>query len=90
MKQILNILKSQIEAKKMFSLIEVLTFLQCYIENLDQIITMAKNCPIHPHFNCKKKVDFIVYVKAKTSLANDNYDLIEKVEYFEELHLDDD
>jgi hypothetical protein len=49
---------------------------------------MVKNCPIHPHFNCKKKVDYMEYVKAKASLADDNYDLIEKVEYFEELHLD--
>lgn len=92
-KQILSILKSQIETKKMFSLIRVLTFLRCYrlqMENLDHVITMVKNSPIHPHFNCKKKVDFIEYVKAKASLANDNYDLIEKVEYFEELHLDDD
>jgi hypothetical protein len=77
----------------MFSLIEVLTFLQCYrlqTENHDQNITMVTNFPIHPHFNCKKKVDFIGYVKGKASLADDNYDLIEKVEYFEELHLDDD
>jgi hypothetical protein len=51
---------------------------------------MAKKIPIHPDFNCKKKVDFMEYVKAKASLADANYDLIEKVEYFEELHLDDD
>jgi hypothetical protein len=82
-KQILSILKSQIETKKMFNFIGVLTFLRHYClqtENLDQIITMAKNFPIHPHFNCKKKVDVIEYVKAKASLADDNYDLIERVE----------
>jgi hypothetical protein len=50
------------------------------MENLDQISTMAKNCPIHPHFNCMKKVDLIEYVKAIASLADDNYDLIERVE----------
>lgn len=43
-----------------------------------------------PHVHCKKKTDLKKYMKAKTSLANDNHDWIEEAEYFEQLHIDDD
>jgi hypothetical protein len=36
----------------------------------------------NPHVNCKKKMDLKEYMKAKTSLADDNHDWIEEVEYF--------
>jgi hypothetical protein len=32
--------------------------------------------------NCKKKIDFKEYMKTKASLEDDNYDLIEEMEYF--------
>jgi hypothetical protein len=41
-----------------------------------------KNWPNDPHFNCKKKVDLKEYMKAKTSLVDDNYDL-----HYEKSHL---
>ncbi len=47
---------------------------------------MMKNWLNDPHLNCKKKMDLNKYMKVKTILVNDNYDLIEEVEYFKELH----
>lgn len=74
-------------------LVKVLTCLwHCclQVENVDWIVIVMKNWPSDPHLNCKKKMDLKKYMKMKTFLVNDNYDLIEDVEYFKELHWDDD
>jgi hypothetical protein len=47
------------------------------------------NWPNDPQRNCKKIVDLKKYRKTDAFLVDD-YDLIEEVEYFKGLHLDDD
>ncbi len=74
-------------------LVKVLTCLwhcRLQVENVDWIVIVMKNWPSDPHLNCKKKMDLKKYMKVKTFLVNDNYDLIEEVEYFKKLHWDDD
>jgi predicted transcriptional regulator len=56
------------------------------VENLDWIVIVMKKWLSDPHLNCKKKMDLKKYMKVKTFLVNDNYDLIEKMEYFKKLH----
>jgi hypothetical protein len=58
-----------------------MTSLQHYplqVQNLDQIIIVVKVWSNDPHFTCKKKVNMKKYMKAQTSLVNDNSNLIEK------------
>jgi hypothetical protein len=91
-KQILGKLGSQIERKSVFNLVRVITFLWCcnlQIENLNHNIIIVKNCPNDLCLNCKKKVHMKEYMKMEASLVDNNYDLIEEVKYFKELHIDD-
>ncbi len=55
-----------------------------------QIITIINNWPNDLHLNCTPNVDLKDYSKAEIGLVKDNYELIEKVEYFEELQIDED
>jgi hypothetical protein len=55
---------------------------------LDWIITIIKNWPNDPHLNCTPNVDLKDNLKVEIDLAN--YELIEKVAYFEELQVDED
>jgi len=52
----------------------------CYLqaENLNHNITIVKNWLNDLCFNCKKKVDMKEYMKMESSLADNNYDLIEE------------
>ncbi len=81
-KQILAIPGSQIIIELVFNLARVLTTLRCYrlqVENMDRIITVVKNWLDDPHANCKPNSNFKQYLKAKEFLAEDNYNLIEKL-----------
>jgi hypothetical protein len=89
-KQILGIPRSQIETKRVFSLVIVLIILQrcqLQVENLDRIIKIVKNCPNNLCINCMSNKTMKDYLKVEGSLANDNYELIE---YFENLNIDGD
>lgn len=80
-KQILGIPSSQIKIEQVFNLARVLTTLRCrrlQVENTDRIITVVKNWLDDPHANCKPNSNFKQYLKAKESLANENYNLIEE------------
>jgi hypothetical protein len=44
---------------------------------MDWIITMVKNWLDTLHANCTPNLDFKQYLKAKESLAEENYNLIE-------------
>jgi hypothetical protein len=50
---------------------------------------MVKDWFNDPCYNYKKKVDMKKILKVEASLVGGNYDLIEEVEYFGQLHLDD-
>jgi len=79
-KQILGISGSQIEIEYVFSLVGLLTPLRHYclqVENMDRIITMVKNWPDDLRANWKPNSNFKPYLKAKESLAKENYNLIE-------------
>jgi hypothetical protein len=79
-KQILGKPKSQIEIERMLNLARVMTSLWCcylHAENLNHNIIIVKNWPNDLCFNCKKKVDMKEYMKMESSLAENNYDLIE-------------
>ncbi len=92
-KQILKIPKPHIEIECVFSLTGVLTILRCcklQVDNLDQIIAMLKNQPHNPHLNCSRYNDLTYYLKVESSLAEDNYDLIQESNYFEQLEMDND
>ncbi len=89
-KHILGILWSQIETKRIFNLVRVLIALwRCHlqVENLDRIMTIVKNWLDDPRVNCMPSKTMKDYLK---SLVDDNYELIEKVEYFGDLNVDDD
>ncbi len=55
------------------------------MENKDWIITMMKNWLDDSCTNCKPNSDFKQYLKANESLVEENYNLIEKHNFFEEL-----
>ncbi len=44
---------------------------------MDRIIIVVKNWPNDPHANYQPNLDFKQYLKAKESLAEENYNLIE-------------
>ncbi len=58
------------------------------MENLDCIITVLKNWPDDPRMNCMLRKDIKDFMTVENALAEDNYDLIEEVDYFEQLELD--
>jgi hypothetical protein len=91
-KQIFDKLGSQIEKESVFNLVGVITSLRCcclQVENLSHNIIIVKNWLNDLCLICKKKVDMKEYMKVEASLVDNNYDLIEEVEYFKELHIDD-
>ncbi len=92
-KQILKIIGSQIEIECVFNLARILiTLRHCklHMDNLDWIITMVKNWPDNSHLNFSWHKDLTNFLKIKFVLAENNYDLIEKLNYFEQLELDKD
>jgi len=44
---------------------------------------VVKDWPDDPHYNCKPYVDLKEYFKKEDFLGEDNYDLFEKVDFFE-------
>lgn len=89
-KQVFRILGFHIETKKMLNLVGVLTTLRCHyleVQNLDQIIIIINNQPNDLHMHFTPNVDLKDYLKTKVGLIENSYELIEKVEYFEELHV---
>jgi hypothetical protein len=92
-KQILGILGSQIETECVFSLVCVLIALKHYrlqVDNPYRIITVVKNWLDNPCSNCSQHKDLIDFLKVQSIFTKDNYDLIEKSNYFEQLELDKD
>ncbi len=70
-KQILGILRSQIEIEQGFSLVGVLTTLKCcrlQVDNLDCIITVVKNWPDDPRLNCSRHKDLMDFTKVDSSI----------------------
>jgi len=83
----------QIETECVFTLASVLTTLKHYcfeVENMDRIITMVKNWLDDPCHSYKPNVDIKEYLKEEDSLAEENYDLLEKADFFEQLQVDND
>ncbi len=58
------------------------------MENLDHIITVVKNWPDDSRMNCMQHKDMKDSMTIENSLAEDNYDLIEEVDFFEQLEID--
>jgi hypothetical protein len=54
---------------------------------MDQIVTVVKNWPNDPHHNCKPNANLKEYWKKEDSLAKENYDLLEEVDFFEQLQV---
>jgi hypothetical protein len=91
--QVFGILRSQIETKRMLSLASVLIALRhsyLQVQNLDQIITIINNWINNSHLNCTPNMNLKNYLMAEIDLTKDNYEQIKKVEYFEELQVDED
>jgi len=89
-KQIFRILGFHIETEKILNLVGVLTILRCHcleVQNLDRIIIIINNQPNDLHMHFTPNAYLKDYLKIKVGLIEDNYELIEKVEYFEELHV---
>jgi hypothetical protein len=92
-KQIFGIPRSQIETKRVFNLARILTTLQrchLHVENLDRIITIGKNWHDDPQVNRMPNKTMKDCLKIEGSLVDDKNELIEKVEYFEDLNVDGD
>ncbi len=77
----------------MFNLTSVLIALRhsrLQVQNLEQIITIINNWLNNSHLNCTPNMNLKNYLKAEIGLTKDNYEQIEKAEYFEELQVDED
>jgi len=59
------------------------------VENLDWIIMVLKKWPNDPWLNYMPIVAFKDYMKVECFLAEENYDLIEEVDFFKQLEVDD-
>jgi uncharacterized Tic20 family protein len=70
-KQILEILRFQIETKQMVSLVGVLIACWLQVENFDRTIIVV--------MNCLANVNFKDYIKFEITLAKENYELIEEL-----------
>jgi hypothetical protein len=71
-----------------FNLVGVLIALIHYclqVENLDRIIIVAKNWPDDLRMNYMANASFKDYIKFEVTLAEENYEFIEKSKYFEKL-----
>ncbi len=85
--------RSHIEIEHVFSLVGVLTTLRhcrLHVDNLNSIIIVVKNWPDDHCLNCSQHKYLKDFLKVESSLAKDNYDLIEESNYFEQLVLDKD
>jgi hypothetical protein len=60
------------------------------VENMDWIITMVKNWLDDPCHNYKPNVDLKEYLKEEDSLLEENYDLLEELDFFGQLQVDND
>jgi hypothetical protein len=60
------------------------------VENLDWIIMVVKNWHDDPQLNCMPTIVLKDYMKVECALVEKNYDLIEKINFFEQLEVDDD
>jgi len=92
-KQVIGISRFQLKLKKMFILVIVLITMKHYClqdQILDQIITIINNSFDDLCMNCTPNVELKDYLKVEVGLTENNYELIEKVEYFEELQVDED
>jgi hypothetical protein len=58
------------------------------VENMDRIIIVVKNWFDDPHHNCKPNAILKEYLKEEDFLIKDNYDLLEEVDFFEQLQVD--
>ncbi len=74
----------------MFNLASVLTTLKRYslqLQNLNWITTIINNWPNDPRQNYTPNVNLKDYLKIEVVIAEENYELIKEVEFFEELHV---
>jgi hypothetical protein len=53
------------------------------VENMDQIVIVVKNWPKDPCHNYKPNANLKEYLKKEDSLAKENYDLLEEVDFFQ-------
>jgi hypothetical protein len=86
-KQVFRILRFHIETKRVLNLVEVLTTLRCcclQVQNLDWIIIIINNWCNDLHLHFTPSANLKDYLKIKVDLLEDSYELIKKVEYFEE------
>ncbi len=60
------------------------------VQILNQIIIMINNWFDDLCMNCTPNVELKDYLKVEVGLIENNYELIEKVEYFEKLQVDED
>jgi hypothetical protein len=91
--QVFKIFGFHIETKRVLNLVGVLTTLRCcylQVQNLDRIIIIINNRPTNLHLDFTPNADLKDYLKTEVGLVEDSYELIEKVKYFEELHVDKD
>ncbi len=82
--QMLGIPRFQVQIERVFSLASVLKtlrFCRLQVKNLDRIIIVVKNWSNDPYLN----PNFKDYLKSDVPLVEENYEFIEKSEYFEEL-----
>jgi hypothetical protein len=73
-----------------FNLASVLTTLKRYslqLQNLNWITTIINNWPNDPRQNYTPNVNLKDYLKIEVVIAEENYELIKEVEFFEELHV---
>jgi hypothetical protein len=68
-----------------------LTFLKHYclqVKNLNRITIIINNWPDDSSLNYTPNANLKKYLKDEDGLVEDNYELVEEVKYFEELHKD--
>ncbi len=54
---------------------------------MDQIVIVVKNWPKDPCHNYKPNANLKEYLKKEDSLAKENYDLLEEVDFFKQLQV---
>jgi hypothetical protein len=59
------------------------------VENLDQIIMVVKKWLDDPWLNCTPTTAFKDSMKIECLLVENNYDLMEEVDFFKQLEVDD-
>jgi hypothetical protein len=85
-RKILGILGSQIETKRIFSIVGMLTNLRCCrlgVNNLNKLVMVLKNWSGDAKANCPWKWDSITgFFKEKMSIIEDNDMLLDAIGYF--------